>query len=36
MTIGYLKGESATRIHRELENERDVVRPEFLGTGVLL
>ena len=35
MTIGYLKGKSATRPPGAVENERDVVRPEILGTGVL-
>jgi putative transposase len=35
MTIGYLKGKSATRIHRELLHTiRDAVRPELLGTGL--
>ena len=37
MVIGYLKGKSATRIHREyVAHERNAARPEFLGPGVLL
>jgi putative transposase len=36
VTIGYLKGKSATRIHRELlKTKGTLVRPEFLGPGVL-
>jgi hypothetical protein len=36
MTMGYLKGKSAVRIHRgAAENERNVVWSDVLGTGLL-